>query len=409
MDTATQIIEAIKSGQAIKVCGNAEHWLTTLATGFWGFDTDKQELWEKLKPGDVFIFQASRPNLTFVTKSRPAPDVSGFIGAGIVGSTSRKTEPRWLSEVIESNFNESPRIWPNLVHFSDVLWFGDVGLIPAQAVQVEIERCEERQLDLNAHIRHLARNRLTLNEMASRGFTYAPASNGQRLLNKTDKLADIFTSHVLSATRRSYDLPKPLELPATLPPLDASAYVCIGKTSPARRSTRSTIKAVSRKGGVRNKDYLQEAAANQALGRLGEEIVLRREIERVSIELGEEYKSQVIDVPHVEGDGAGYDIRSVRLAQEGVTTYFIEVKTTTGDANTPFFLTENERNFAALNADHLEVVRIHSLDQFKGEYQEYRLTGNQLLDMVMTPVSYRVEVGIEPAKAATSNDPGKWG
>lgn len=403
MDIAAQIIGAIKSGQAIKVCGNVEHWLTTLATGFWGFDTDKQDFWEKLKPGDVFIFQASRPNLTFVTKNRPSPDVSGFIGAGIVGSTSKKTEPRWLSEVIESNFSESPRIWPNLVHFSDVLWFGDVGQIPAQAVQEAIECCKESQLDLNVHIQHLARNRLTLKDMASRGFTYAPASNGQRLLSKTDKLAAIFISHVPSATLRSYGLP---ELPGlsvvTPPPLAAAAYVCIGQASPARRS-RSSTKAVRRKGGVRNKDYLQEAEVNQALGRLGEEIVYRREVERVSVELGEEYTSQVIDVPRAEGDGAGYDIRSVRLTQDGISTYFIEVKTTTGDANSPFFLTENERSFAALNADHLEIVRLHSLDQVKGEYQEYRLTGSQLLNMVMTPVSYRVEVGLEPTAQCDSN------
>ncbi|SEJ33310.1 protein of unknown function [Pseudomonas linyingensis] len=403
MDITTQIIETIKSGQAIKVCGNIEHWLTTLATGFWGFDTDKQDFWGKLKPGDVFIFQASRPNLTFVTKSKPSPDASGFIGAGIVGSTSRKTEPRWLSEVIESNFNESPRIWPNLVHFSDVLWFGDVDQIPAQAVQEAIERCKERQLDLNVHIHHLARNRLTLKEMANKGFTYAPASNGQRLLNKTDKLADIFKSHATSATRRSYYLPEPLELPITPPPLDASDYVCIGNSSPTRRMARPSTKSASRKGATRSKDYLQEAAANQALGRLGEKIVLKREIERVSVELGEENKFRVVDVPHVEGDGAGYDIRSVRLTQDGISIYFIEVKTTTGDANTPFFLTENERNFAALNAEQLEVVRIHSLDQSKGEYQEYRLTGSQLLNMVMTPITYRVEVGIEPAAQGDLN------
>jgi hypothetical protein len=403
MDITAHIYKSIKNKQAIKVCGNVEHWLTTLATGFWGFDTDKQDIWEGLNPGDVFIFQATPAHKYFVTRPKPVPNVSGFIGVGIVGGTSQKTEPRWLSEVIEYNFSRSPKIWPNLVHFSEVLWFGDVDQIPAQAVQAEIESCMADQLDLNAYIPHLVKNRLTVGTLESKGFTFAPASNGSHILNKADKLADIFKSHALSATRRSYSLPVPLELPVTPPPLDATAYICIGQASPARRRARSSVKAVSRRGGVRNKDYLQEAAANQALGRLGEEIILNREIERVSVELGEEYTSQVIDVPHAEGDGAGYDIRSVRLTQDGISPYFMEVKTTSGDANTPFFLTENERKFAALNADQLEVVRIHSLDQSKREYQEYRLTGSQLLNMVMTPVTYRVEVGIDPSAQEDPN------
>lgn len=396
MDITSRIIESIKNKQAIKASGNIEHWLTTLATGFWGFDTDKQDIWEDLKPGDVFIFQATPPNWKFVTKYKPSPDVSGFIGAGVVRDISQKTEPRWLSEVIESNFSESPKIWPNLVHFSDVLWFGDVGQIPAQAVQEAIEHCKERQLDLGAHISHLARNRLTLNDMKRGGFTYAPASNGRRLANNADKLAEIFLSHSPSATHVSYGVTEMPILPVVVPLLDASAYTCIGEVPPTSR-VRLPVKAVTRKGSARNKDYLQEAAANQSLGRLGEDIILERERQRVLAEFGEAYLSQVTHVSVVEGDGAGYDIRSVRKTQTGVVEYFIEVKTTTGDANVPFFLTENERSFAALNADQYEVARVHSLDQLNKEYLEYRLTGHQLLNMTMTPVNYRVEVGIEPS------------
>lgn len=394
MDITAHIVASIKSQQAIKVCGNVEHWLTTLATGFWGFDTGKQDVWERLKPGDVLIFQATPPNKYLVTRSKPFRKYSGFIGVGVVGSTSQKTEPRWLSEVIESNHSYSPKIWPNLVHFSEILWFGDIKQIPHQEVQAEIESCKEKELDLNAHFPYLARNSLSVGFLEARGFTFAPASNGLRIVNRAHKLAEIIESHALLATRRKYDLPEPLVLSALPSPLDASDYSCIGQALP-NRGPRSPVKATRRKVGVRNKDYLQEAASNQALGRLGEEIVLIRERERVLAELGEKYVSRVVDMPRVEGDGAGYDIRSVRLTQDVVSTYFIEVKTTTGDANAPFFLTENERSFASQNADQLEVVRIHSLDQVKKEYKEYRLTGSQLLNMIMTPVNYRVEVGIE--------------
>ena len=42
-----------------------------------------------------------------------------------------------------------------------------------------------------------------------------------------------------------------------------------------------------------------------------------------------------------------------------------------------------------------EVVRLHSLDHVEGEYSEYRLTAREILGMDMTPVNYRVSVGLK--------------
>ncbi|KJZ46014.1 protein NO VEIN domain-containing protein [Pseudomonas fluorescens] len=401
MDVISHVAAVVARGEAVKANGPIEHWLTTLATGFWGFDDSKEDMWSQLQKGDVLVFQAGPPNWDFVEKYKPKPQVSGFIGAGIVERTSKKNEPRWLSEVIESQVhgNPTPKLWPNLVHFSDVVWFGNVESIPAAAVQELIEGCKSNTLDMRVHIERLAQNNLTVKALKNAEFTYAPMGTGTRLVKRSENLASVFLSLAPAATHRVYSggiaaIPADSQMPEVL---DASDYKCRGIVAPTLRSA-STSPKVPQKGGVKNRDYLQEAANNQQLGGVGERIVWAKERQRVLDELGEEYVSKVIHVSLKEGDGAGYDIRTLKQGPEGITEHYLEVKTTSGDANTAFFISENERKCAAAELDRYEVVRLHSLDQVKGEYLEYRLTARELLGMNMTAVSYRVNVGTELAQ-----------
>lgn len=399
MDVVSHVAAVVSRGEAVKANGPIEHWLTTLATGFWGFDDSKEDMWAQLQKGDVLIFQAGPPNWDFVEKYKPKPQVSGFIGAGIVERISKKNEPRWLSEVIESqvHWNTLPKLWPNLVHFSNVLWFGNVDDIPAPTVQSLIEGCQTNTLDMRIHIEHLAQNNLTLKTMKDAGFTYAPMGTGLRLINRSENLAHLIRSIAPAATHRVYS-PGVAIVPvapqvASVP--DASDYKCRGIVAPATRPAPTSNKAPRQKGGIKNRDYLQEAADNQQLGGVGELIVLVKERQRVLEELGEEYAAKVIHVSTEEGDGAGYDIRTWKQGAEGVTEHYLEVKTTSGGVNTAFFISANERECATANLDCYEVVRLHSLDQVKGEYLEYRLTARELLGMNMTPVNYRVNVGLK--------------
>lgn len=398
MDVISHVVAAVSRGEAIKANGPIEHWLTTLATGFWGFDDSKEGMWSGLQKGDVLIFQAGPPNWDFVDKYRPKPKVSGFIGAGIVERVSKKVEPRWLSEVIESQVHGSatPKLWPNLVHFSNVVWFGNVDGIPAPAVQELIEGCKTKTLDMRGHIERLAQNNLTFKAMMKEGFTCAPMGTGGRLIKNSEILARLFLSQAPVATCRVYSggvatIPADSQMPEVS---DVSHYKCLDSVTPTMCSARKSAKVPSRKGGVKNRDYLQEAADNQQLGFLGELIVIAKERQRVLAELGEDYVSSVIHVSREEGDGAGYDIRTLRQGLAGITEHYLEVKTTSGGANTAFFISENEVKCAAAEVNRYEVVRLHSLDQVKGEYLEYRLTARELLGMDMTPVSYRVNVGL---------------
>lgn len=399
MDVISHVVSAVSRGEALKANGPIEHWLTTLATGFWGFDDSKEGMWSDLRSGDVLIFQAGPPNWDFVEKYSPKPKVSGFIGAGVVDRVSKKAEPRWLSEVIESQVHQSasPKLWPNLVHFSNVVWFGDVDGIPAHAVQELIEGCQTPSLDLRPHIQRLALNNLTFTAMAQAGFTCAPMGTGGRLIKNAMVLAKLLQSQAATATHREYGAllaPEPAGGQA-VEVLNVSGYKCVGSGTPTKRPARAASKSSFRKAGVKNKDYLQEAAVNTALGLMGERIVLEAERKRVSVELGEQYVSNVVHVSEAEGDGAGYDIRTLRNSPAGVIEHYLEVKTTTGDVNTDFFISENEVQCAAAELDRYEIVRLYSLDQAKQEYREYRLTARELLGLSRTPVSYRVNVGQE--------------
>lgn len=398
MDAISHVVDAVSRGEAIKANGPIEHWLTTLSTGFWGFDESKEGMWSGLEAGDVLIFQAGPPNWDFVDKFKPKSSLSGFIGAGIVERTSKKAEPRWLSEVIESQVHKiaSPKLWPNLVHFSEVLWFGEVDGIPVPAIQDLIEGCQSKTLDLRLHIERLAQKNLTFKAMAKAGFTCAPMGTGGRLIKNSEVLANLIASQASATIHRTYAKSVAIEQAETLvlDILDVSRYKCVGNASPTKRSAQTSTKALSQKKKIKNKDYLQEAANNQRLGFLGESIVFEAEQQRVRIELGEHYVARVVHVSREEGDGAGYDIRTLRKCSTGVVEHYLEVKATNGDVNTDFFISENELKCAAAELDRYEIVRLYSFDHIGGEYQEYRLTARELLGKSMTPVSHRVNVGL---------------
>lgn len=100
---------------------------------------------------------------------------------------------------------------------------------------------------------------------------------------------------------------------------------------------------------------------------------------------------QVKHVSKDEGDGAGYDIYS--FTESGIPK-FIEVKTTRGAADTPFYMTSNEVNFSREHRGHYHLYRVFNYrrdsngnasgqvyietgcveDSFNLEASEYRVT-----------------------------------
>ena len=106
---------------------------------------------------------------------------------------------------------------------------------------------------------------------------------------------------------------------------------------------------------ARRFDAAGRAERNRALGRAGEERVLRHE-KAILVQAGRsDLAKSVRWVSEEDGDGAGYDIQS--FSPEG-RIRLIEVKTTTGWGRTPFYITRNELTVAESRPAEWRMLRL---------------------------------------------------
>jgi len=119
-------------------------------------------------------------------------------------------------------------------------------------------------------------------------------------------------------------------------------------------------------------------ARNKRLGFQGERWVLEYERARLRFERCSNLAENVRHISFEEGDGAGYDILSYNM---NGTQRYIEVKTTTGNINTPFYITPNELRFAEEKVDSYCLYRVFEFNKspkmyviegsLKDKYQVY--------------------------------------
>jgi hypothetical protein len=133
-------------------------------------------------------------------------------------------------------------------------------------------------------------------------------------------------------------------------------------------------------------DYALQDARNRALGLRGELLVIAHEkallISGGRLDLAE----RISHVSIVEGDAAGYDIRSFET--DGRIRY-IEVKTTRGDARTAFFISPNELACSASNSAAYFLYRLYDFDRDTNSASAYVLTGNVADQLNLVPTAYR--------------------
>jgi hypothetical protein len=137
----------------------------------------------------------------------------------------------------------------------------------------------------------------------------------------------------------------------------------------------STRKEKKKAFNARKVDFEEVNKINRELGELGEIFVLECEITRLGKELG----SKVRYVAKDDGDGAGYDILS--YTEDGQVR-FLEVKTTKGSLETPFYLSENERLFLEMYGDEAEIVRVYNFSREEKTGRIYKIPGNDFLGII---------------------------
>src|ERR1700739_2098959 len=138
-------------------------------------------------------------------------------------------------------------------------------------------------------------------------------------------------------------------------------------------------------------DYEEEDRKHRELGRTGEELVFDHEVNSLRSIGRADLAAQVEPVSWTKGDGLGYDIKSYdpSTGQE----VHIEVKTTCGPAETPFYMSAFEVDYITLCAARYKIARFYNYREDKGDVYYFCIDGADVLEQLeLTPVSYRARV-----------------
>lgn len=126
---------------------------------------------------------------------------------------------------------------------------------------------------------------------------------------------------------------------------------------------------------------------NKNLGDLGEMLVLKYEKERCL----PKFRDKVTHISVVEGDGLGYDILS--FDEDGNEKY-IEVKTTSGQANKSFFITANELEWSRQESDNYYLYRLFNYDETEGT-AEFTIIKGDLTKYCNNPTQYEAILDVD--------------
>ncbi|WP_291116422.1 DUF3883 domain-containing protein [Empedobacter sp. UBA7248] len=130
-------------------------------------------------------------------------------------------------------------------------------------------------------------------------------------------------------------------------------------------------------------DFQGKAKEQKDLGNKGETLVKQREIEFLK-EMNLHSKAALVEIAQ---DGKGYDVYSFdELGNEK----FIEVKTTTSNEYSPFYLSENEVDFMRLNKNQYCIYRVYNFDEENNFAEFYELIGDIESQLLMKPTQYKV-------------------
>lgn len=190
---------------------------------------------------------------------------------------------------------------------------------------------------------------------------YKPLANYQSLLaevlaDRLDKTSDLFT---LAAT----DADRPIVVPEVEDIL--AVLTDRPKSRPEVLKVSEPVVPIIRLPT----NYIEREARNRSLGNAGELFVLNFERARLIHAGKENLAARIEHTAKVRGDHAGYDILSFEATG---AERLIEVKTTKYGADTPFFVTRNEK---ATSERHASQYQLYRLFAFREAPRLYTLPG----------------------------------
>ncbi|WP_461791446.1 protein NO VEIN domain-containing protein [Pedobacter sp.] len=130
-------------------------------------------------------------------------------------------------------------------------------------------------------------------------------------------------------------------------------------------------------------DFIKKAKEQKDLGDAGEELVKEYEI----AELHSKGRYDLAKLVEIVKDGMGYDV--ISFDEFGAEKY-IEVKTTTGNEYSPFYLSNNEVEFARSRIGLYQIYRIYKYDAESNFGEFFKISGELEDQLLFKPVSYQV-------------------
>lgn len=163
-------------------------------------------------------------------------------------------------------------------------------------------------------------------------------------------------------------------------------------TPPTALSTASIKKRRARQRSfkARKINFLALNLEHSALGDAGENFALEWERNRLrDLNVDFNVLDEVIHCSRKYGDGAGYDILSRK--DSGYDLLYIEVKTTKGGMDTPFYMSENEKLFMEIYQDNALIYRVYNYDLDMNVGEIATISYNDLItNYVFDPITYKV-------------------
>ncbi|PVZ67784.1 DUF3883 domain-containing protein [Pelagibaculum spongiae] len=133
-------------------------------------------------------------------------------------------------------------------------------------------------------------------------------------------------------------------------------------------------------------DYFKRELLNRSLGLAGEKFVVEFERQRL-ISLGlADLSAEIEHTSQAEGDGTGFDICSF---DEQGREHFIEVKTTRGSQNAPFFISPNEIAFSNEYPDQFSIYRVFS---YSRQPRLFRMPGEVARNFDIKPSMFMANI-----------------
>lgn len=171
-----------------------------------------------------------------------------------------------------------------------------------------------------------------------------------------------------------------VELSAELPPTIELGGVLV---DPPPATKRIEDPAIQSRFVPHRRDYVEREARNRKLGLAGELFVLEYESKRLHSLGRKKLADRVEHVSRTQGDGLGYDVLSF---EESGRAIFLEVKTTSNSALTPFFISAGEVRFSRENPGEFRLARVFD---FRDRPRMYLVPGAVDAGFTLSPVTYR--------------------